>query len=309
MFRCVPPAQTVSLGDERTAPPVRRSRRAMVVRDETGASAPTLLLLERLREYVELAARLRSAAPLQLVAHCLTAPELSVTRFVAQHQLDERLQRALLQAGVNPSDPLPEDAEERLATALLSLAQQAEAPMGVVPMGKAFGRSSYHPGLSLPMGVASGVGAEAGSAARAQAEARAAAAEQAAAAANAELQLLRGALQRQTSALDEQQRTLDQQREGLQAAHGLQAECEHLRLQLAAASGGGGGGEAAAAAAAAAASRRELEAEMRRRCGELEAEVRAVAAERDELQQRLGRLEPLLERLEATSEALEATNA
>ena len=306
MFRCVPPAQTVSLGDERTAPPVRRSRRAMVVRDETGASAPTLLLLERLREYVELAARLRSAAPLQLVAHCLTAPELSVTRFVAQHQLDERLQRALLQAGVNPSDPLPEDAEERLATALLSLAQQAEAPMGVVPMGKAFGRSSYHPGLSLPMGVASGVGAEAGSAARAQAEARAAAAEQAAAAANAELQLLRGALQRQTSALDEQQRTLDQQRE---AAHGLQAECEHLRLQLAAASGGGGGGEAAAAAAAAAASRRELEAEMRRRCGELEAEVRAVAAERDELQQRLGRLEPLLERLEATSEALEATNA
>ena len=37
----------------------------MVVRDETGASAPTLLLLERLREYVELAARLRSAAPLR----------------------------------------------------------------------------------------------------------------------------------------------------------------------------------------------------------------------------------------------------
>ena len=283
----------------------------MVVRDETGASAPTLLLLERLREYVELAARLRSVAPLQLVAHCLIAPELSVTRFVAQHQLDERLQRALLQAGVNPSDPLPEDAEQRLATALLSLAQQAEAPMGVVPMGKAFGRSSYHPGLALPMGVASGGGAEA-SAARAQAEARAAAAEQAAAASNAELQLLRGALQRQTSALDEQQRTLDQQREGLQAAHGLQAECEQLRLQLAAASGGGGGGEAAAAAAAAvaaAASRRELEAEMRRRCGELEAEMRAVAAERDELQQRLGRLEPLLERLEATSEALEATTA
>ena len=64
----------------------------MVVRDETGASAGTLRLLDRLREYVELAARLRSASPLQLVAHALTAPELSVTSFVAQHQLNEKLQ-------------------------------------------------------------------------------------------------------------------------------------------------------------------------------------------------------------------------
>ena len=93
----------------------------MVVRDETGASAQTLHLLDRLREYVELAARLHSAAPLQLVAYALRAPELGVTSFVAQHQLEEKLQRALLQAGVNPSDPLPADAEERLAAALLSL--------------------------------------------------------------------------------------------------------------------------------------------------------------------------------------------
>ena len=259
----------------------------MVVRDETGASAHTLHLLDRLREYVELAARLRSAAPLQLVAHALRAPELSVTSFVAQHQLDEKLQRALLQAGVNPRDPLPADAHQRIAASLLSLAQQAETPMA-------------------PMRVAPVAGVEASSAARAQAEARVAAAEQAAAAANAELQLVRGALQRQTAALDGQQRTLDHQREGLQAAHGLQAECEQLKLQLAAASGGGGsGGEATAAAATAAAaavaSRRELEGGMQRRCSELEAELRAVEGEREELQLRLGRLEPLLLRLEATS--------
>ena len=99
----------------------------MVVRDETGASAGTLRLLDRLREYVELAARLRSASPLQLVAHALTTPELSVTSFVAQYQLNEKLQRALLKAGVTPSHPLPADAEARLATALLALAQRADS--------------------------------------------------------------------------------------------------------------------------------------------------------------------------------------
>jgi len=192
----------------------------MVVRDETGASAGTLRLLDRLREYVELAARLRSASPLQLVAHALTTPELSVTSFVAQYQLNEKLQRALLKAGVTPSHPLPADAEARLATALLALAQQtAETPTGSAP-----------PMRRAAVGVASGGGKETGSAARAQAEARVAAAEQAAAAASAELQRVRAALQRQTSALDAQQQTLDQQREALEAAT---AERDHLARELA----------------------------------------------------------------------------
>ena len=192
----------------------------MVVRDETGASAGTLRLLDRLREYVELAARLRSASPLQLVAHALTAPELSVTSFVAEHQLDEKLQRALLKAGVTPTHPLPADAEARLATALLALAEQtAETPTGSAP-----------PMRRAAVGVASGGGKEAGSAARAQAEARVAAAEQAAAAASAELQRVRAALQRQSSALDAQQQTLDQQREALEATT---AERDHLARELA----------------------------------------------------------------------------
>ena len=93
-----------------------------------------IVLMDHIRECVELAAQVRSAAPLQLVGHCLrygrSAAAQNIESYVAQYQLDEKLEVALLQAGVTPTSPLPQDAEGLIADAILGMAAEESAARG-----------------------------------------------------------------------------------------------------------------------------------------------------------------------------------
>ena len=116
-----------------------------VVMDETHTlNNDGVMLMQEIRDCVDAAARLRSAAPLQLVAWCLrygrTSEVLGIEDFVAVNHLDERLEHALLTAGVVPTQPLPKDAPLRVAAAILGESYEgAAAPFTPAPAPTAAG--------------------------------------------------------------------------------------------------------------------------------------------------------------------------
>ena len=289
-----------------------------VVMDETHTlNNDGVLLMQEIRDCVDAAARLRSAAPLQLVAWCLrygrTSDVLGIEDFVAVNHLDERLEHALLTAGVVPTQPLPKDAPLRVAAAILGETYEgAAAPLTPAPAAAAAGSAEVRTlqlelkalQATLARGNEELMTKEAGwreerSALRAEvarlqqrqgAQGSSLQAELARlqqevltnAAAAEQLQLM------QAEAARRQKELLAKEAAWRDERAALEAELDRLRaLATRATSGGGGGGEAARLAAEVARLQRELaraEAEARRAADERDAE----AATRARLEAQLG---------------------